>query len=390
MQEQIAEFFNRFGDEVAGIRQVLEKDSAMREMAETPLFLSIMFMAFRDKQDVEILVSGDEKARHKRLFDTYIEHMFERPERTKKKQFKRQDVLQWLSRLAKIMIEHNQIPYLLENMQSECLSDDNETIYNVLLGLIGGLIGSLTGGLILGSIGGLIFGFLSGLVIGLITGIGKIEMADTLLWDWQQGIISLIGGMSFGLRFGLFLGLIGVGIGGAWGIANGATGVLVGGVIGGVGFGLFFGCWGLVILVPFAFLFGGLRKLLYSYTTYPGKRIFLSIRNSFSVFLVFGLFVGLITGLVSWLSHRVIAEPKIALLFGLLFGLVGSLSFGGADVIRHYSLRLMIATNNILPLRLIPFLDHCVDLIFLRRVGGGYIFVHRLLMEHFAEIYNEE
>jgi hypothetical protein len=25
----------------------------------------------------------------------------------------------------------------------------------------------------------------------------------------------------------------------------------------------------------------------------------------------------------------------------------------------------------------------------LRRVGGGYIFVHRLLMEHFAEMYVE-
>jgi hypothetical protein len=39
--------------------------------------------------------------------------------------------------------------------------------------------------------------------------------------------------------------------------------------------------------------------------------------------------------------------------------------------------------------KLVPFLNHCVDLIFLRRVGGGYIFVHRLLMEHFAEMYVE-
>ncbi len=36
-----------------------------------------------------------------------------------------------------------------------------------------------------------------------------------------------------------------------------------------------------------------------------------------------------------------------------------------------------------------PSSTHCVDLIFLRRVGGGYIFVHRLLMEHFAEMYKE-
>jgi hypothetical protein len=27
--------------------------------------------------------------------------------------------------------------------------------------------------------------------------------------------------------------------------------------------------------------------------------------------------------------------------------------------------------------------------IFLRRVGGGYIFIHHLLMEHFAEMYVE-
>ena len=38
---------------------------------------------------------------------------------------------------------------------------------------------------------------------------------------------------------------------------------------------------------------------------------------------------------------------------------------------------------------IVPFLDHCVDLIFLRRVGGGYIFIHRLLMEPFAEMYVE-
>jgi hypothetical protein len=30
------------------------------------------------------------------------------------------------------------------------------------------------------------------------------------------------------------------------------------------------------------------------------------------------------------------------------------------------------------------FLDYAVDRIFLQKVGGGYIFIHRLLMEHFA------
>jgi len=40
----------------------------------------------------------------------------------------------------------------------------------------------------------------------------------------------------------------------------------------------------------------------------------------------------------------------------------------------------------ILPLRLVPFFDYCVDLIFLRCVGGGFIFSHCLLMENFSEM----
>jgi len=77
--------------------------------------------------------------------------------------------------------------------------------------------------------------------------------------------------------------------------------------------------------------------------------------------------------------------------FGLGFvcGLYLGLRLGGTAVIEHYIFRVISGFQNTLPWRLIPFLDHCVDLIFLRRVGGGYIFVHRLLMEHFAEMYME-
>ncbi|MEW5941068.1 MAG: NACHT domain-containing protein, partial [Chloroflexota bacterium] len=61
-QKQVNEFFNRFGKEMAGLKSALKKDSALREMAETPLFLSIMVMAYRDKQDVDILALQDIEA----------------------------------------------------------------------------------------------------------------------------------------------------------------------------------------------------------------------------------------------------------------------------------------------------------------------------------------
>ncbi|HVR02691.1 MAG TPA: hypothetical protein VMT47_11205 [Polyangia bacterium] len=64
---------------------------------------------------------------------------------------------------------------------------------------------------------------------------------------------------------------------------------------------------------------------------------------------------------------------------------MSALWFGGIDTINHYILRLTLAANGLLPLRLPRFLDHCASLIFLQKVGGGYVFVHRLLLEHFAE-----
>ena len=38
------------------------------------------------------------------------------------------------------------------------------------------------------------------------------------------------------------------------------------------------------------------------------------------------------------------------------------------------------------PLNFIKFLDHCAKLIILKKVGGGYILIHRMLLDYFADI----
>lgn len=72
------------------------------------------------------------------------------------------------------------------------------------------------------------------------------------------------------------------------------------------------------------------------------------------------------------------------MIFGvpILAGLIG----GFFSLVQHYILHFKLTRHKLLPRRLISFLDHAVDLSFLRRVGGSYIFVHRLLMEHFADM----
>ncbi len=69
-----------------------------------------------------------------------------------------------------------------------------------------------------------------------------------------------------------------------------------------------------------------------------------------------------------------------------LGGLIVGLNRGGAAVIKHYALRLILWLNDYTPLKFVNFLDHCARLILLRKVGGGCIFIHRMLLEYFAEL----
>jgi hypothetical protein len=66
------------------------------------------------------------------------------------------------------------------------------------------------------------------------------------------------------------------------------------------------------------------------------------------------------------------------------FGSPMLLGYGGAAAMMHAVVRAMLALRTPLPLRLVTFLDHAVASGLLRRVGGGYLFLHRTLLDHFA------
>jgi hypothetical protein len=83
-------------------------------------------------------------------------------------------------------------------------------------------------------------------------------------------------------------------------------------------------------------------------------------------------------------------EDRFGLIFGLsiglIVGLIVGLNRGGSAVVKHYALRLILWLNGYTPFKFIDFLDHCARLILLKKVGGGYIFIHRMLLEYFAEL----
>jgi hypothetical protein len=51
-------------------------------------------------------------------------------------------------------------------------------------------------------------------------------------------------------------------------------------------------------------------------------------------------------------------------------------------------LRFWLWRTGSLPWNQIAFLDEAAQRLLLRKVGGGYIFVHRLLLEYFASLDN--
>ena len=85
------------------------------------------------------------------------------------------------------------------------------------------------------------------------------------------------------------------------------------------------------------------------------------------------------------------ATLGVVLIFGLALGGaaggIGFLVLGGMGVVRHYVLRLFLERTPLVPRDYVRFLDiSATELGFLQKVGGGYVFMHRYLLEHFANM----
>ena len=98
------------------------------------------------------------------------------------------------------------------------------------------------------------------------------------------------------------------------------------------------------------------------------------------------LVFGLVGALVGWLAGRLGLGLSIGLVLGLDVGLGIGLNRGLGAFVQHFALRFFLWRAGRLPWRYARFLDDAAERILLRKVGGGYIFVHRLLQDYFASV----
>ena len=125
------------------------------------------------------------------------------------------------------------------------------------------------------------------------------------------------------------------------------------------------------------FLLGGLSGKRVAVTSRPNHGIRLSVWNSVIVGLALGVAVGVL-GTILW-------HWQYGLIGGVLVMMMSGTLQGGRNVANHYYLRLLLWLQKCLPWHYARFLDETADRILLRKVGGGYIFIHRFLQDYFEQ-----
>ena len=384
--QQIEDYLRQDSLALKTVRATLQHDEVLQELAKTPLMLSIMALVFKDVKgpafNEAFNAAFDSPAsRRKYLFDAYIERMFER--RGPNPGYTTEQTIRWLTWLAQKMVEHSQTVFLIERMEPTWLSTQRHSLTYVLgslpfIVLSIGLYTSLSFGLVCSALTGvgtepsdeMIAGLLGGLGLGLLSGLGlagtkvrKIELIEGLQLSWKalhKWVLFIILSFPIGTLAMVLTNR---------GLENLVVFLILISTV-----ALLYG------LVPS--LGGSLSVVELETRTVPNQGVWQTARNSLRTGLLCGLYGSLVGGLLG--------GPLGGLIFGFLSILCGALFVGGLAFIQHFVLRFTMYRNDYIPWRYADFLDYAAECIFLRKVGGGYVFIHRLLLEHFAAMGEEE
>ena len=359
---QIDAYLASLGQDVAMVRALLAADANLRVLCRSPLMLSIMVLAYRDASARDMLGFDTLEEQRQHLFDVYVARMFQR--RPGDKPYSPEETIHFLAWLARHMLDKRLAIFHVEDLRLKWLEVyEQQRHYRLRVALVLGLLDGLT----IGAVIGLPLAVFRGPGTGMAAG-----LAALVVWGLASWLAANLGA---GLSVSVWTS----------GLA-----VLLGAL--------------LMAILPFhpsaALLMGLVVALIASFTpgdevraaeeiTSTRQGIRSATRRARTLGLVVGTNGGLIAALVAGLTYGLLPGVISGLIVGLMLGLIAATaSRDSRAIIRHYVLRSILFHYQQIPRDFVRLLDYAVRLIILRRVGDGYIFVHRYLMEYFAGLEN--
>ncbi|MEM7112714.1 MAG: NACHT domain-containing protein [Chloroflexota bacterium] len=416
--EQVDEFLQSEGLKFQAVRDLLENDDSLKDLAKIPLMLNIISVAYAKPMPEEIDWFKIKKSPQQRVFGSYIERVFNhRPLNPQSSSYSELQALTWLASLGGNLHQHSQSVFYIEQLQPSWFPVSSSK-WNWLLGsLYGGVFCGVLVGLIIGITFGLYIDFASGLFVGLSSGvitlisIGLIVAIQTEIKLVEKIVPLKLGNflwfsywkddwVAFMFFWVVVIALL------AWVDVQVLGSLLLIAIV-------ILGFRGVISLSGLVFS-GGLSDFITTNENHarilPNQGISHSLKNSIRVVLLsilitlaipilirfLALFTSQFTGEINEVLGVLYEGLAVAFVIGLSIGLfIGLFQFGGTAVIQHYTLRYFLSRENILPYpfsdkKLVAFLDAMAERMILRRVGGGWIFIHRTLLEYFAALTPEE
>ena len=197
--DEVERFLEGAGGQLDGVRAALREDATLRQLATSPLLLSVMALAYQGAPAAALPAEGSLEARRTQLFGTYVQRMLARRRSGAAAGYPEEETRRRLAWLAQALTRQAQTVFYLENLQPEWLTGAAQRRRYARLDRLGaGLLGALLTGVPLGTLFGAPAGP-SGAVLG-----------------------ALAGGLAGGALSGL-LGGAGAGGGAAGGAARGAA-----------------------------------------------------------------------------------------------------------------------------------------------------------------------
>ncbi|GBL11617.1 hypothetical protein MSj_03124 [Microcystis aeruginosa Sj] len=258
-------------------------------------------------------------------------------------------------------------------------------------------IGELLLPTIIGIYGGAWIGVILGLIIGIVIGLkngwtGNIKLSEKLAWLGKVDEFTLIMCLDNNFNYNnfdiffffwiivliIFLVIVILSILSA-SVWEGYALILI--VILTLAILFLFFCAFAVIFYLTDRIFWGLSSTEVEKKFIPNQGIWKSIKNA----LISGVISGILFAPMFKLLIYGLSLEKSMFLGLLVGGIAYGLPYGGMACIQHLCLRFFLWKSGTIPWNFARFLNYCVERRLLLRVGGRYRFLHRELLDHFAQ-----